>query len=145
MKGKVALVVGMATGYVLGTRDGRGRYQQIKTQATRVLQDPRVQQKASQATDLAKDKAPMVMDKVAGVTKKATGKVTRSDDSSSRSGARTESTDSSDSTGRSDSTAGPGDTGDDDVIVVTAPSPSPLAPGPTGGTSPSAPAGGRDG
>ena len=32
MKGKVGLVVGLSVGYVLGTRAGRERYEQIKTQ-----------------------------------------------------------------------------------------------------------------
>lgn len=84
MKTKAALVVGLAAGYVLGTRDGRERYEQIKSQATRVWQDPRVQQKAAQAQDLAKEKtaqaqnlakekAPEVQEKVAAATKKTSG------------------------------------------------------------------------
>jgi hypothetical protein len=41
MKGKVGLVIGLAAGYVLGTRAGRERYEQIKTQATKVWElDP---------------------------------------------------------------------------------------------------------
>lgn len=43
MRGKTALVIGLAAGYVLGTRDGRTRYEQIKSQATKVWLDPRVQ------------------------------------------------------------------------------------------------------
>jgi hypothetical protein len=49
--GKVTLLAGLAAGYVLGTRDGRERYEQIRTQATKVLQDPRVKRKATQAQD----------------------------------------------------------------------------------------------
>ena len=71
MRGKLALVVGLATGYVLGTRDGRARYEQIKSQATRVMQDPRVREKAAHAGDLAKSKAPLVKDKVADVASQA--------------------------------------------------------------------------
>jgi hypothetical protein len=71
MKGKATLLVGLATGYVLGTRDGHERYEQIKAQAERVWKDPRVQEKASQAQDLAKEKAPVVKDKVAEAGKKA--------------------------------------------------------------------------
>lgn len=111
MKGKAALLVGLATGYVLGTRDGRGRYEQIKTQATRLVQDPRVQQTASQATDLAKDKAPVLKDKLASatstVTSKATGKVPGRGGSGSQS------------------------TLDDGAIIVTAPPSGPLDPAPT--------------
>lgn len=73
---KTTLLVGLAAGYVLGTRDGRERYEQIKTQATRLWNDPRVQEKASQATDLAKEKAPVVADKVSGAGKAASSKVT---------------------------------------------------------------------
>jgi len=49
--GKVTLLAGLAAGYVLGTRDGRERYEQIRTQATKVMQDPRVKRKAAQAQD----------------------------------------------------------------------------------------------
>jgi hypothetical protein len=49
--GKVTLLAGLAAGYVLGTRDGRERYEQIRTQATKVMQDPRVKRKATQAQD----------------------------------------------------------------------------------------------
>jgi hypothetical protein len=49
--GKVTLLAGLAAGYVLGTRDGRERYEQIRTQATKVMQDPRVKRKTAQAQD----------------------------------------------------------------------------------------------
>lgn len=65
MVGKVALVVGLGVGYVLGARDGRARYDQIKSQADRLWHDPKVQEKASQAQELAKRKAPQVQEKVA--------------------------------------------------------------------------------
>jgi hypothetical protein len=57
MKGKIALLVGGAAGYVLGTRAGRERYEQIKSQAQSVWNNPKVQEKAAKAQDLAKDKA----------------------------------------------------------------------------------------
>ena len=81
MKGKAALVVGLAAGYVLGTRDGRGRYEQIKSQANRLWNDPKVQKNVAQASDVVKDKAPQVQAKVSDVAQKATSKVTGSDDS----------------------------------------------------------------
>lgn len=46
---KAPLLAGLAAGYVLGTRKGRERYEKIKSQAIRLWQDPRVQEKASQA------------------------------------------------------------------------------------------------
>jgi hypothetical protein len=61
---KLSLLIAAAAGYVLGARAGRERYEQIKKAATRVKEDPRVQEKAHQAADLAKEKAPVVKDKV---------------------------------------------------------------------------------
>lgn len=66
MKGKITLLVGGAAGYVLGTRAGRQRYEQIKSQAQSLWNNPKVQHKAAQAQDYAKDKAPLVKDKAAG-------------------------------------------------------------------------------
>lgn len=72
--GKATLVVGLAAGYVLGTRDGRERYEQIKTRANRFVQDPRVRRNASRAQDLAKEKAPQASAKVADLAHKASDK-----------------------------------------------------------------------
>lgn len=44
MKGKVGFVLGAAVGYVLGTRAGRARYEQIKRGAIAVWETPLVQQ-----------------------------------------------------------------------------------------------------
>lgn len=46
MKGKLAFVLGAAVGYVLGTRAGRERYEQIKRGATAVWQTEPVQRGA---------------------------------------------------------------------------------------------------
>jgi len=75
---KLMLLVAGGVGYVLGARAGRERYEQIKRTATRVKEDPRVQEKAHQAADLAKDKAPVVKDKVASAASTAADKVTPS-------------------------------------------------------------------
>ena len=58
------LLAAVAVGYVLGARAGRERYDQIMRLASQVKNDPRVQEKAHQAVDLAKDQAPVVADKV---------------------------------------------------------------------------------
>jgi hypothetical protein len=64
MKGRITLLAGAAIGYVLGTRAGRERYEQIKSQAQSLWNNPKVQEKASQAQDYAKQKAPEVQQKV---------------------------------------------------------------------------------
>jgi len=127
MKGKAALLVGLAAGYVLGTRDGRERYEQIKTQANRLVNDPRVQEKASQAADLAKQKAPVVKDKVAQATHRA-GSSEDSKNSTSGS-AGTAGTAAGSPTGQ-----GVDGTSEEGSVIVTAPPPSPLEPGPTSDT-----------
>jgi hypothetical protein len=92
MKGKAALVVGLATGYVLGTRDGRGRYEQIKSQANRLWNDPTVQKNVAQAQDVVKEKAPQVQAKVSDAAHKAGSKVKGDDSSSTTSTSTTSST-----------------------------------------------------
>jgi hypothetical protein len=64
--GKLSMLAGGAVGYVLGTRAGRGRYEQIKAQAERVMNDPRVKSKVTTATDVAKQKASSAADRVTG-------------------------------------------------------------------------------
>jgi hypothetical protein len=54
MKGKVGLVIGLAAGYVLGTRAGRERYEQIKAQAAKVWNLDPVQEQVDKVTDFAK-------------------------------------------------------------------------------------------
>lgn len=71
--GKLSLLAGGAVGYVLGTRAGRSRYEQLKSQAQRAWKDPRVQRKASGAVDLAKDKAATVADRVTGTSSGSQG------------------------------------------------------------------------
>ncbi len=79
---KLTLLLAAAAGYVLGARAGRERYDQIKRTATRVKDDPRVQDKAHQAADLAKEKAqaaaPVVKDTVVSAASAAASKVTPS-------------------------------------------------------------------
>ena len=82
---KLSLLIAAAAGYVLGTRAGRERYEQIKKAATRVKEDPRVQEKAQQAADIAKEKAPVVKDKVASAASTAADKVTPSGSGNHRS------------------------------------------------------------
>lgn len=83
---KLMLLTAGAVGYVLGTRAGRERYEQIKSGAQKLKDNPTVQQKAREATAAVKENAPVVKDKVAeaATTAKsaAQDKLHRSDDGS---------------------------------------------------------------
>ncbi|WP_438352206.1 hypothetical protein [Microbacterium sp. CJ88] len=57
MRGKVGLVIGIGVGYVLGTRAGRERYEQIKTQALKVWNLDPVQDQVDKVKDFAKSSA----------------------------------------------------------------------------------------
>jgi len=57
MRGKVGLVIGLAAGYVLGTRAGRERYEQIKAQVDKVWNLDPVQEQVGKVTDFAKTSA----------------------------------------------------------------------------------------
>jgi hypothetical protein len=57
MKGKVGLVIGLAAGYVLGSRAGRERYDQIKDQVLKVWNTDQVQEQVGKVKDFAKSSA----------------------------------------------------------------------------------------
>lgn len=46
MRYKLTFVVGLAVGYVLGTRAGRERYEQLRRSARRVADNPSIQETA---------------------------------------------------------------------------------------------------
>lgn len=60
MRGKAGLVVGLAIGYVLGTRAGRERYEQIKSAALKVWNLDPVQQQVEKAKELGASAAMAV-------------------------------------------------------------------------------------
>lgn len=68
MRYRAMFFTGLAVGFVLGTRAGRERYEQMKTVARRAADHPAVQQAAgtaaAQATGLAKTATNKVADKV---------------------------------------------------------------------------------
>lgn len=80
MKGKVGLVIGLAAGYVLGSRAGRERYEQIKSQALKVWNMDPVQEQVDKVKDFAKSSAmalpSTLWDSAVKVTKAATSKGT---------------------------------------------------------------------
>lgn len=83
MSGKLMLVAGLAAGYVLGTRAGRERYDQISKAASKFWQSGPVQNRVHDVQDFAKDKAPEVVDFVSGTAKKVVGKSGRGPSSTS--------------------------------------------------------------
>ena len=57
---KLVALRSFAAGYVLGAKAGRERYEQIRRIALRVKDNPRVQETAHQAADVARAQAPVV-------------------------------------------------------------------------------------
>jgi hypothetical protein len=78
---KLLLLAAAGVGYVLGARAGRERYEQIAGTVNKVKNDPRVQEKAQQAVDTARQQAPVVADKVTSAAGAAKDKVSGSDGS----------------------------------------------------------------
>lgn len=75
MKGKLILLAGAAVGYVLGTRAGRQRYEQLKGRADALWHDPKVQQKVSEAQEAVRARAPEIQEKLNDAATRATDKV----------------------------------------------------------------------
>lgn len=70
MKTKLLFVAGLGAGYVLGSRAGRERYEQIRSAAENFWNDPKVQRGIDQAEDVAASFAPDIPALLgAGVTK----------------------------------------------------------------------------
>ncbi len=76
MKGKILFVAGLGIGYVLGTRAGREKYEQLKSGAMKLWNDPRVQRQVDAAESFVKDKAPDVAEFVSDSAKKVVSQVT---------------------------------------------------------------------
>ena len=75
MKGKILFVAGLGLGYVLGTRAGREKYEELRTAALKVWNDPRVQKQVDAVEDFVKDKAPDVAEFVSDNAKKVVAQV----------------------------------------------------------------------
>jgi hypothetical protein len=80
MRGKLILVVGLATGYVLGSRAGRPRYEQIKSGAEKVWNLAPVQQAAGAISEFAGKRVDTVQLKAGNATKKAVRSLLHLDD-----------------------------------------------------------------
>lgn len=75
MKGKILFVAGLGLGYVLGTRAGREKYEELRQAALKVWNDPRVQKQVDAVEDFVKDKAPDVAEFVSDNAKKVVAQV----------------------------------------------------------------------
>ena len=78
MRSKILLVVGIGIGYVLGTRAGRGKYEELKATAQKFWNDPRVKKQVNNAEDFVKDKAPEVAEFLSDGAKKVVSQVSGS-------------------------------------------------------------------
>ena len=82
MRYKATFLVGLAIGFVVGTRAGRERYEQMKKAATQVAQSPPVQKatqtagaKATELTKAAKDQAAARVPKLTETAKTGASKM----------------------------------------------------------------------
>lgn len=71
---KLTMAAAAAAGYVFGARAGRERYEQISEQASSLWNNPKVQEQAGKAQDLAKQKGPAAKEKMSDKVGKARGK-----------------------------------------------------------------------
>ena len=99
MKGKLLFVVGLGVGYVLGTRAGRERYEQIAKAADRVWNQPTVQKGVDAVKDFASEKIGDVSDVVLDNVKQFIGNQTSKGSSGSSSSSTTSRTTSSSASG----------------------------------------------
>lgn len=71
MRSKLAFLAGAAVGYVLGSKAGRARYEEIKAKARTVLEDDRVQD----AMGTAREKASEVVGAAGSAARAKVGEV----------------------------------------------------------------------
>jgi hypothetical protein len=71
VKNKLLLGVGIAAGYVLGSRSGRAAYDKLKARAAGIWDSKPVQDKVSVATEVLKERAPEVADQLTEAARRA--------------------------------------------------------------------------
>jgi hypothetical protein len=71
VKNKLLLGVGIAAGYVLGSRSGRAAYDKLKARAAGIWDSKPVQDKVAVATEAIKEKAPDVADQLTEAARRA--------------------------------------------------------------------------
>jgi hypothetical protein len=77
MKVKLIFLAGAATGFVLGSKAGRGAYEKIKAKATETWEDPKVQKGFESASGFVASQAPVVGQKLQDAASSVAGKVTK--------------------------------------------------------------------
>lgn len=88
MKGKIAFVLGAAVGYVLGTRAGRERYEQIKRGAQTVWETDAVQRGVGAVRGVAQDRIEDVKDTAVRLGKDLFASLVHQGEGSDQAGAR---------------------------------------------------------
>ncbi|WP_440709168.1 YtxH domain-containing protein [Herbiconiux sp. YIM B11900] len=88
MRGKIVFVVGLATGYVLGTRAGRERYEQIKAGADKVWNTPAVQSGVDKVQEFAGARVDAVKADLSVKVRRALGALIGREPSTSASSSR---------------------------------------------------------
>ena len=69
----IMLGLGIVVGYVLGTRDGRERYDAMKAKLMEVWEDPRVTKARKDVEAYAREQAPIIRDRAEAAAKAAPG------------------------------------------------------------------------
>jgi hypothetical protein len=118
MKGKILFAVGLGVGYVLGTRAGRERYEQIRKGAEKIWNTPAVQEGVDTAKEFAASRVGDLSDVVLDNVKSFVRTVTKGESGAKSSTAKPKSS----ATGKTESsgptrvgdepTGGPGATGE---------------------------------
>jgi hypothetical protein len=104
--GKLSFIAGLATGYVLGAKAGRHRYEQIRATSGKVWNSQPVQKQVESAKEVAKTKAaPVVADMVADAAR-ATGEKLRQGKTIASEAVSNNDTDKAEANGASSPSAG---------------------------------------
>lgn len=75
MRSKLMFLIGLAVGYVFGTRAGRERYEQLKAGAEKLWTNPSVQTQVTRAEDYLRERAPEVVQRVESTARKVSDQV----------------------------------------------------------------------
>jgi hypothetical protein len=68
---KLIFILGVAVGYVIGSKRGRSAYENLKSRASDLWQSPTVQRRVDDVQNVVRDKAPAAADTVDQAVAKA--------------------------------------------------------------------------